>query len=1035
MSDYAELHVISNYSFLRGASDPAELVARADDLGYRAIAITDECSLSGMVRAWAEARERAIQLIVGSSFNLGGGLHLVLLAADRTGYGNLCRLITRARRQAQKGQYHLGLEDFKGLALDGCLAIWLTHTLSTPEQGKALAPLFPGRLWIGVHLERSGRDRVLLAHSDALARALGLPRTACGNVLMHHPGRRPLRDVLTAIRLGRPLTELGHDLPPNAEQYLRPRSHLVQLYPAELLAQSVAIARRCMFDPGTLRYEYPDDLTPPGMSDGEWLQQLTREGMARRWPQGVPNKVQNQIDNELELIGELHYEPYFLTVYDLVRFAREQGILCQGRGSAANSAVCYCLGITEVNPANVDLLFERFISRERNEPPDIDVDFEHERREEVIQYIYRRYGRHRAALAATVITYRARSAIRDVGKAIGMSLDQVTRIAKSVQHWDKPEVLDERLRDSGFDPGNPRIRLLLRLVEQIIGFPRHLSQHVGGFIIARRELAELVPIENASMADRTVIQWEKDDLEALGLLKVDVLALGMLTAIRKAFDYIRDYRGESLTMAGIQNRGEDPAVYGMIQRADTVGVFQIESRAQMSMLPRLRPANYYDLVIEIAIVRPGPIQGDMVHPYLRNRNNPDQVSYPSEALREVLKRTLGVPIFQEQVMKIAMVAAGFTPGEADSLRRAMAAWKRRGGLEQFEGKLIGGMLARGYTREFAEPVFNQVKGFGDDGFPESHSASFALLAYVSSWLKHYEPAAFCCGLLNSQPMGFYRPAQLVNDAIRHGVEVRPVDINESHWDCHLEPGRAAEGRATNGQRTPALRLGLRMVKGLSESAGRHLVTVRSNARFQSVQDLTQRTGLDKKALGALAAADALVALSGHRHRASWEVAGVEEPVETLGVAEFNEATPMLPKPARWQNTVADYASTGLTLGEHPLFQLRKTLSARGMVTANTLPEIPSGKRATVAGLVINRQRPGTASGVMFATLEDETGYANIVIWPKLVEKQRRVLLTTRLLIVHGKVQTESGVTHLIADRLADGSDMVTDLVTRSRDFH
>ena len=1005
-------------------------MARADDLGYRAIAITDECSLSGMVRAWTEARERAIHLVVGSSFDLGGGLRLVLLAADRASYGNLCRLITRVRRQAEKGEYRLDLDDLGALALDGCLAIWSIHTLSTPDQGRALASLFPDRLWIGVHLERSGRDRMLLAHSEGLAHALGLPRTACGNVLMHHPDRRPLRDVLTAIRLGRPLAELGHDLPQNGEQYLRPRSHLARLYPAELLAESVSIAGRCVFEPGTLRYEYPDDLTPPGISDAGWLRQLTQEGMARRWPDGVPAKVRQQIDNELQLIGELHYEPYFLTVYDLVRFAREQGILCQGRGSAANSAVCYCLGITEVNPANVDLLFERFISRERNEPPDIDVDFEHERREEVIQYIYRRYGRHRAALAATVITYRARSAIRDVGKAIGLSLDQVTRIAKSVQHWDKPEVLDERLRDAGFDPANPRIRLLLRLVEQIIGFPRHLSQHVGGFVIARRELAELVPIENASMADRTVIQWEKDDLEALGLLKVDVLALGMLSAIRKTFDYIRDYRGEALTMAGIQNRGEDPAVYGMIQRADTVGVFQIESRAQMSMLPRLRPANYYDLVIEIAIVRPGPIQGDMVHPYLRNRNNPGQVTYPSEALKGVLKRTLGVPIFQEQVMKIAMVAAGFTPGEADGLRRAMAAWKRRGGLEHFEDKLIGGMLERGYSREFAEQVFNQVKGFGDYGFPESHSASFALLAYVSSWLKHYEPAAFCCGLLNSQPMGFYRPAQLVNDAVRHDVEVRPVDVNESQWDCHLEPGRTSKA-----QHTPALRLGLRMVKGLSEEAGRQLVTVRSNARFRSVQDLTQRTGLDKKALGALAAADALAGLAGHRHRAGWEVAGVEEPVETLGVAEFNEATPMLPKPARWQNTVADYASTGLTLGEHPLSQLRGTLSERGMVTADELTTIPSGKRATVAGLVLNRQRPGTASGVMFATLEDETGHANIVIWPKLVEKQRRVLLTTRLLIVHGKVQTESGVTHLIADRLADGSDMVADLVTRSRDFH
>ncbi len=1031
MPDYAELYATSNYSFLRGASGPDELVARADDLGYRAIAITDECSLSGMVRAWQEARERAVRLIVGSAFDLGDGLRLVLLAADRAGYGNLCRIITHARRQAEKGDYRLGIGDLENLPREGCLAIWPTDLAATKDQGRALAALFPGRLWTGVSLQRSGRDRELLARSEALASALGLPRTACGDVLMHHPARRPLRDVLTAIRLGRPLAELGHDLPANGEQVLRPRPHLARLYPPELLAESMAIAELCTFDPGTLRYEYPDDLTPPGMRADEWLRQLTEEGLTRRWPDGAPAKVRSQVESELRLIGELNYEPYFLTVHDLVRFARGEGILCQGRGSAANSAVCYCLGITEVNPANVDLLFERFISKERDEPPDIDVDFEHERREEVIQYIYRRYGRHRAALAATVITYRARSAIRDVGKAIGLGLDQVDRIARAVQHWDKVEVLHERLKESGFDPSNPRIRLLFDLVGEVIGFPRHLSQHVGGFVIARRELAELVPVENASMADRTVIQWEKDDLEALGLLKVDVLALGMLTAIRKTFDYIRDYRGEELTMAGIQNRGEDAEVYGMIQRADTVGVFQIESRAQMSMLPRLRPANYYDLVIEIAIVRPGPIQGDMVHPYLRHRNNPDQVTYPSEALRDVLKRTLGVPIFQEQVMKIAMVAAGFTPGEADQLRRAMAAWKRRGGLEHFEDKLIGGMLERGYTREFAEQVFNQVKGFGDYGFPESHSASFALLAYVSSWLKHYEPAAFCCGLLNSQPMGFYRPAQLVNDAIRHGVEVRPVDVNESRWDCHLEPGR----HPAQGGRRPALRLGLRMVKGLGENAGRHLVTVRSNARFRTLQDLEQRSGLEKRDLAALAAADALAALSGHRHRAYWEVAGIEEPVETLGEAAFNEATPMLTRPVQWQDTVADYASTGLTLGEHPLSQLRDTLSARRMVTAATLPEMPSGRRATVAGLVINRQRPGTASGVMFATLEDETGHANIVIWPKLVEKQRRILLTTRLLIVTGTVQTESDVTHLIAERLADGSDLVEGLATKSRDFH
>ena len=1026
MVDYAELHAISNYSFLRGASEPGELVARADILGYSAIAITDECSVSGMVRAWVEARQREIKLIVGSEFQLGGGLRLVLLATDRQGYGNLCQIITYARRHAEKGQYRLTLEDLETLPTDRCIGIWAVHTLSTEKQGKRLARLLPENLWIGVSLDRSGRDSVLLNHSAVLAAACRLPRTACGNVQMHHPDRRLLRDTLCAIRLGKSLQTLGYDLPSNSEGYLRPRSHLVRLYPRALLTESIKIAARCSFDPGTLRYEYPEDLTPQGYTGQSWLRHLTEQGVARRWPRGVSRKIRKQIEQELLLIAELEYEHYFLTVHDMVQFARQQGILCQGRGSAANSAVCYCLGITEVNPDNVDLLFERFISRERNEPPDIDVDFEHERREQVIQYVYNRYGRDRAAIAATVITYRARSAIRDVGKAIGMSLDQVTRIARSIQWWDKQEVLDQRLAESGFDPANPRIRMLLGLVSQILGFPRHLSQHVGGFVIARERLDRLVPIENASMRDRTVIQWEKDDLEALGLLKVDVLALGMLSAIRKSFDYIRDYRGEQLTMAGIQNRGEDPEVYAMIQRADTVGVFQIESRAQMSMLPRLKPASYYDLVIEIAIVRPGPIQGDMVHPYLKRRNNPESVRYPSEELKEVLKRTLGVPIFQEQVMKIAMVAAGFTPGEADQLRRSMAAWKKRGGLEHFEDKLIGGMLERGYERQFAEQVFNQIKGFGSYGFPESHSASFALLAYVSCWLKHYEPAAFCCGLLNSQPMGFYRPAQLVIDAIRHGVEVRPVDVNESKWDCHLEPSRGKQ---------PALRLGLRMVKGLSREAGEKVVMLRSNAKFKNLQDLAQRSGLDQKALGALAASDALATISGHRHRAYWEVAGIEEPTEVLGVAEFNEAVPLLAKPGQWQNTLADYASTGLTLGEHPLAQLRQMLDQRGMITTDILSQTPTGRRVSVAGLVINRQRPGTASGVMFATLEDETGQANIVIWPKIIERQRKILLTSRLLIVTGEVQTEGNVTHLIAHKLTDGTRLVRGLRTKSRDFH
>jgi len=1026
MVDYAELHAVSNYSFLRGASDPAELVARADTLGYQAIAITDECSVSGIVRAWIEAKERNIKLIVGSEFDLGGSVKLLLLATNREGYGNLSHIISQARQQAEKGNYQLTLDNLTPEGVAHCVGIWIVHTLSTEVQGKKLKQLFGSMLWIGVALDRSGRDQVLLQQSKRLSEVCAIPRTACGNVHMHHPKRRALRDTLFAIRLGKTLQQLGYDLPSNGEQYLRPYSHLERLYPPELLQASVDIAAQCIFDPGKLRYEYPDDLTPPGYTDASWLRKLTAEGAIWRWPEGVPEKVQRQIENELSLISELRYEPYFLTVYDIVQYARGKSILCQGRGSAANSAVCYCIGITEVNPANVDLLFERFISRERNEPPDIDVDFEHERREEVIQYIYSRYGRNRAALAATIITYRARSAIRDVGKAIGMSLDQVSRIAKSIQWWDKREVLEERLIDSGFDPANPKIRMLLGLVGQILGFPRHLSQHVGGFVIARGELTRLVPVENAAMVDRTVIQWEKDDLEALGLLKIDVLALGMLSAIRKTLDYIYDYRGERLTMAEIQNRGDDPAVFDMINKADTVGVFQIESRAQMTMLPRLKPRNYYDLVIEIAIVRPGPIQGDMVHPYLLRRNDPVSVSYPSKELEAVLKSTLGIPIFQEQVMKIAMIAGGFTPGEADQLRRSMAAWKKRGGLEHFEDKLINGMLSRGYEREFAEQVFNQIKGFGSYGFPESHAASFALLAYVSCWLKFYEPAAFCCGLLNSQPMGFYRPAQLVNDAVRHGVEVRPVDINQSGYECHLEPSRGKQ---------PALRLGFCMVKGLNQTVAEKLVLLRSHAKFKSLQDVSQRSGLDQKSLGALAAANAFSSISGHRHQAYWEVAGVEMPTEVFGVAEFKEGTPMLPIPSQWDNTLADYASTSLTLGDHPLLQLREILNQQGVLTADQLTDIRTHRRVSVAGLVTNRQKPGTASGVMFMTLEDETGYANIVVWPKIIEKQRKVLLSARLMIVHGKVQNESNVIHVIANRLQDGTGLVEGLKTKSRDFH
>jgi len=746
--------------------------------------------------------------------------------------------------------------------------------------------------------------------------------------------------------------------------------------------------------------------------------------MQRRWPEGTPAKVIALVEHELKLIAELKYESYFLTVQDIVAFARSKNILCQGRGSAANSAVCFCLGITEVDPGRMAVLVERFISKERNEPPDIDVDFEHERREEVIQYIYNKYGRERAALAATVITYRPRSALRDVGKVLGLSDLQISRLSRSMQWWDGSKVDDSRVLEAGLDPESPIIRRLMYLVREIMGFPRHLSQHVGGFIISDAPLYELVPIENAAMPDRTVIQWEKNDLEDLGLLKVDVLGLGMLTAIRRSFDLIRDFDGRDYTLATIP--AEDPLVYDMICDGDTMGVFQIESRAQMAMLPRLKPRCYYDLVIEVAIIRPGPIQGDMVHPYLRRRNGEEAVDYPSEEVKDVLQRTLGVPIFQEQVMQLAVVAAGFTPGEADRLRRAMAAWKRRGGLAPFEDKLINGMRERGYDEDFARQIFRQIEGFGEYGFPESHSASFALLVYVSCWLKCHTPAAFTCALLNSQPMGFYSASQLVQDVRRHGVEVRAVDINDSNWDCTLETGEDG---------TAVLRLGLCMVKGLSENAGQRVVAERKHGAYLKVQQLLERAHLDQRELGVLATAGALQALSGDRHRARWAVAGAEKPLPLFQSMDRYEAVPLLKKPTEGQNIVADYQSTGLTLERHPMCLLRHHLDRYDYATAERLPGLSNGQRINVAGLVITKQRPGTASGVTFVTMEDETGQINLIIWKKVAEEFRSALLNARLLGIAGELQIEGKVIHVIAQQLFDHTEMLGGLSVRSRDFH
>ena len=1043
---FAELHAISNFSFLRGASHPEELVRTAHALGYRAIAITDECSVAGVVKAHLAARDLDIKLIVGSEFHLpgeAGDIHLVLLAPDRRAYGQLSQLITLARRRAPKGDYALGLEDLRN-SVDGCLALWIpgrgsfSNKLLTGNQVKELL----SNLWISLELflERDDLDKT--AHVLTLSSRLGLPVVASNGACMHIPERQPLRDVLTAIRLGKSVDKLGTQVDQNRERHLRPLAGLAAIYPQEMLQETVAVAEHCSFSLDELRYEYPRELVPAGLTPAGHLRALAEAGALARWPEGVPTDVSTLIEKELRLIGELRYEFFFLTVHDIVRFARERGILCQGRGSAANSAVCYCLGITEVDPARMHLLFERFISKERNEPPDIDVDFEHERREEVIQYIYGHYGRHRAALAATLITYRPRSAIRDVGKALALDPDLVDLLAKSMAWWDNRSELDRRLKAAGVDPKSRIARQFLFLVNEILTFPRHLSQHVGGFVISAGPLAQLVPIENAAMADRTVIQWDKDDLEALNLLKVDVLGLGMLTAIRKTLALLAElHRPEAdFTPGGIDEiPPEDTETYAMLQEADSLGVFQVESRAQMSMLPRLKPANFYDLVIEVAIVRPGPIQGNMVHPYLRRRQGLEPVSYANDAVRNVLERTLGIPIFQEQVIELAMVAAGFTAGEADQLRRAMAAWRRRGGLEQFEEKLVTGMLERGLDRDFAERVFEQIKGFGEYGFPESHAASFALLVYVSAWLKRHEPAAFYCGLLNSLPMGFYSPSQIVQDAIAHGIDVLPADVQKSGWDYRLEPPAKPIPDHRNTQ--PALRLGLRQVKGMGEDAARRIQAAQP---FRDIDDLHRKGKLDDGTLTTLARAGALKSVSGHRYQSHWDAAGVDRPAALWEEAPMAYSTSVaLAGPTEGDDMLADYRYLGLTLGRHPMALLRDEPEFDGCRKASELEGYRHEQFVHVAGIVTCRQRPNTASGVVFMTLEDETGVGNIVVWKSVLERFRAPLLQGRLLAVKGVVEREGAVIHVVAGHVRDLSHKLAALSTddesapqfKSRNFH
>ncbi|WP_432263557.1 error-prone DNA polymerase [Cupriavidus sp. TMH.W2] len=1041
LPDYAELHCFSNFSFLDGASRAEELVERAVELGYSALAITDECSLAGIVRAHTEAKRHGLKLLVGASFRLvnedgSPSLSFVAIARNREGYGNLCEFITMGRtRGAEKGSYRLtqhdldrpgpGFEHLRGLP--DCTIIFTpdfcTHEATLDAQARWVTATFAGRAWISLTLLYRAMDDL---HRAAVLRA-GIAHhlrvVATGHVLMHVRSRKPMHDMLSAIRLRKPVPECGYELTANAEQHLRSRLRLANIYPHRTLTESVHIANLSTFSLDELRYEYPDQLAPPGVSPEDYLRQETFAGAHRRFPQGIPLSVQSQVEHELALIADLHYEHYFLTVYDIVRFARNNGILCQGRGSAANSAVCYCLGITEVDPARGNLLFERFISKERNEPPDIDVDFEHQRREEVIQYLYRRYGRERAALTAAVATYRPRGALRESGKALGVDPTIVDQVAKAHHWFDDRSDLIKRFAECGLDVEGELTQRWASMATQLLGFPRHLSQHPGGFVLTAGKLSRLVPIENAAMAGRSIIQWDKDDLDTLGLLKVDILALGMLSAIRRTQDLVSEQRGELFELQDIP--AEDPETYEMLCKADTIGVFQIESRAQMSMLPRLRPRTFYDLVIEVAIVRPGPVQGGMVHPFLRRRQGLEPVSYPSEAMKTALSRTLGVPIFQEQVMQVAMLAAGFSAGEADQLRRAMAAFKRRGGMEKYYERIVSGMLERGYDLEFAESIFRQIQGFGEYGFPESHAASFALLVYASAWLKRHEPAAFLCALLNSQPMGFYSPSQLVQDGKRHGVEVRPADVAISEWDSALE-------RREGGQ--PAVRLGLSRLRGMREEAAQRIEIARAARPFDSLKDLARRAALDRHDLQVLAAGNALRTLSGDRRQALWESVAAVPDKDLLRPADLVEERPALRAPTEGEEIVADYRTMGLTLNRHPLALLRPQLAARRFEPAAVLGTYKNRQLARGCGIVTVRQRPGTAAGILFASIEDETGVINVIVWPSVLERFRKEILNASLIGIYGQWQVDGDVKHLIAQHVIDLTALLGRLETGSRDF-
>ncbi len=1063
---YAELHCTSNFSFLQAASHPEELVTRAAAIGYEAIAITDRATLTGIVRAHGAAKQAGIKLVVGAHLEPVDAAPLVVWAADMAGYSNLCRLLTHGYARAAEaaleraparwvagnrerplpdaaeddapagrgaGACRLTCDDIArhahGLLAGVPLAAFARDNHGGPFDDDRLRDtikhlahwrwIFDDRLWALAEVALEGDDAERLAWFGRVARLASVPIVAAGDVRYHERGRLPLFDVLAATRHGGTVEGIRGRLLSNGERHLHERWRIAERFAAlsGAVERSAEIAARCTFSLDELKYEYPAATVPPGRTASEQLAHLAWKGAHKRYPDGIPEKVRELVAHELALIADLGYEAYFLTVFDVVRFARRRGILCQGRGSAANSAVCYCLGVTSVDPARMNVLFERFVSRERREAPDIDIDFEHHRREEVLQYVYETYGRDRAAMTAEVISYRLRSAVRDVGKALGLALDRVDALATVLDVGDGLEELPTRLAEAGLDPAGDTGTRLVSLVGQLVGFPRHLGQHVGGMVMTQGRLTDLVPVQPATMPGRTIVQWDKNDLDELGILKVDCLALGMLTAIHQAFELVEKSGGPRLTLATVP--AEDPAVYEMISRADTVGVFQIESRAQMSMLPRLKPQCFYDLVIEVAIVRPGPIQGDMVHPYLRRRAGEEPVTYPNDAIREVLEKTLGVPLFQEQAMRLAVVAAGFTPGEADQLRRAMGAWRRPGLIDEFHRKLVDGMLARGLAREFAEQVFNQLRGFGEYGFPESHAASFALLVYVSAWLKCHHPAAFTAALLGSQPMGFYAPAQLVRDARAHGVRVLPADVNKSDWHASLE------GCASPGVQ-PSLRLGLEQVYGLGEAEGERIVAARREGAFRLPRDLARRAGLDREALLHLARAGALASLGLSRRRAVWEamrsldkpasrplLEGLEDEEDTDGDEDTLGLEPMTPQ----EEVIADYRTAGLSLDGHPLAFERSRLAARGVVEIATANAAPEGRRVCVAGIALCRQRPATAKGMIFLTIEDETAAANIVVRPDVWAAADHAARRAAVLVVEGRIQRRGTVVHVVATRL------------------